>query len=195
MIIIRKALWKRTRVAQVWLSGGPSVSHRGHRWRHIESTLNEYASSYPQYDTEAWESIENHTSTLHHRKMFVFIYWCFISKQGHNVFGFSNKDLKIKQILSSQTHQPRTRTNQIHGDHGGIWIHSLSGVDASCLEGAGGGGQLHNSPLYHKTNTESPELWRETWRPGGNTERPQVWESNPWSSHCGAAVHQTTAPL
>lgn len=189
----------------MWLSGGPSISHRGHQWRHIECTLNEYAASYPQYDTEAWESIENHTSTLYHRKsshvirpcclcrrqMFVSIYLCLFSKQGHNVSVSQTRFKNQANIAFTNTSaQNQDKSNTLRSWR--IWIHSLSGVDASCL---GGGGQLHNSPLYHKTNTESPELWRETWRHGGNTERPEAWESNPWSSYCGATVHQTTAPL
>lgn len=30
-------------------TGGSCISHLGHQWRHIQSTLNEYTSCYPQY--------------------------------------------------------------------------------------------------------------------------------------------------
>lgn len=46
-------------------SGGPCISRLRHQWRHIKSTLNEYTSDYPQYDTTAQESIQS--SEIYHQ--------------------------------------------------------------------------------------------------------------------------------
>lgn len=107
--------------------------------------------------------------------MFASIYLCLISKQGRNVsvsqtrFKKSSKYCLHKHI-SPEPGQIKYTEIMEDLDPFSIW---------SRCQLSKGGGQLHNSPLYHKTNTESPELWRETWRHGGNTERPEAWESNP----------------
>lgn len=73
--------------------------------------------------------------------MFVSIYLCLISKQGHNVSASQTRFKNQANIAFTNTSaQNQDKSNTLRSWR--IWIHSLSGVDASCLEGGRSVAQL-----------------------------------------------------